>query len=107
MDPKTGAIVAMVNYPSYDPNNFTEVYEMERVLYQDYPNPRQDLFGYPLFVVDTMSGTISTNIDGKYIKLREARDDEIENFAIQKFKYKNGYGAGNYKNEVLSALYEP
>lgn len=107
MDPKTGAIIAMANYPSYDPNNFTNVYEMEPVLYETYPNPKVDLFGYPLFVIDTMSGTVSTNIDGKRLKLRPAQEDEIDNFAIQKFKYKNGYGAGNYKNDVISALFEP
>ena len=107
MDPKTGAIIAMVNYPDYDPNNFTEVYEMEPVLYETYPNPSWDLFGFPLFVIDSASGSISSNIDGKRVKLREANDMEIGNFAIQKFKFKNGYGVGNYKNDVVSALYEP
>jgi cell division protein FtsI/penicillin-binding protein 2 len=43
MDPKTGAILAMVNTPDYDPNNFPEVYEMERVLYASYPSPPEDL----------------------------------------------------------------
>lgn len=107
MDPKTGAITAMVNYPSYDPNNFTDVYDMEPVLYADYPNPREDLFGMPIYVVDTQSGTLSTNIAGKRLKLREATDDEINNFAIQKYKFKNKYGVGNYQNHVISALYEP
>jgi len=107
MDPKTGAIIAMVNYPDYDPNNFTEVYEMEKVMYDQYPDPSWDLFGFPLFVIDSENGAISSNIDGKRVKLREASDMEISNFAIQKFKFKNGYGVGNYKNDVISALYEP
>jgi cell division protein FtsI/penicillin-binding protein 2 len=71
MDPTTGAVIAMVNYPNYDPNNYTNVYDMESVLYVNYPNPSVDLFGYPLFVIDSGSGgTISTNIDGKRIKMR-------------------------------------
>lgn len=106
-DPKTGAILAMANYPTYDPNQFSAVGELEPVLYTDYKNPGYDLFGFPMFVVDSENGTISHNIDGKFVKLRPATDDEINNFAIQKFKYKNGFGAGNYQNSVISALYEP
>ena len=106
-DPKTGAITAMVNYPSYDPNQFTEVHEIEPVQYADYPKPGYDLFGFPMFVVDSEKGTLTHNIDGKLVKLRQATDDEINNNAIQKFKYKNGYGVGNYQNSVISALYEP
>lgn len=44
MNPKTGAIIAMANYPDYDPNDFTEVYEVERVNMMKYPNPDFDLF---------------------------------------------------------------
>lgn len=107
MDPTTGAVIAMVNYPHYDPNNFTSVYDMEPVLYMNYPNPSFDLFGYPLFVIDSTNGTMSTNIDGKRIKMRSAQEDEIANFAITKYKFKNGFGVGNYKNDVVGSLYEP
>ena len=107
MDPTTGAIIAMANYPHYDPNNFTNVYDMEPVLYVNYPNPSEDLFGYPLFIIDSASGTLSTNIDGKRIKMRDATDDEIANFAITKYKFKNGFGVWNYKNDVVGSLYEP
>jgi cell division protein FtsI/penicillin-binding protein 2 len=107
MDPTTGAIIAMVNYPNYDPNSFTSVYDMEPVLYADHPNPSDDLFGYPLFVMDSMSGTLSTNIDGKRIKMRDATTDEVANFAMTKYKFKNGFGVGNYKNDIVGSLYEP
>jgi cell division protein FtsI/penicillin-binding protein 2 len=107
MDPTNGAIIAMVNYPNYDPNNFTNVYDMEPVLYVNYPNPSTDLFGYPLFIIDSASGTLSTNIDGKRIKMRNATDDEIGNFAITKYKFRNWFGVGNYKNDVVGGLYEP
>ncbi len=107
MDPTTGAIIAMVNFPNYDPNSFTIVYDMEPVLYATYPNPSNDLFGYPLFVTDSMSGTLSTNIEGKRIKMRNATEDEVMNFAVTKYKFKNGFGIGNYKNDIVGSLYEP
>jgi cell division protein FtsI/penicillin-binding protein 2 len=107
MNPKTGAVIAMVNYPDFNPNSFTDVYEMERVLYTTYQNPLFDLWGQPLYVEDSMSGTFMTNIDGNRIKLRDATDAEISNFAISKYKYKNRFGVWAYKNDVVSALYEP
>lgn len=106
-DPKTGAIIAMVNYPNYDPNQYTGVHELEPVLYNKYENPFHQLFGMPLFVADSQSGSILHTVDGKLLKLREATDDEKMNSAIQKYKYKNGYGIGNYQNATISALYEP
>ena len=107
MNPTTGAVIAMVNYPDYDPNNFTSIYDMEPVLYVDYPKPSIDLFWYPLFIIDTASGTMSTNIEWKRIKMRSATEDEIENFAITKYKFKNWFWIGNYKNDVVGSLYEP
>jgi stage V sporulation protein D (sporulation-specific penicillin-binding protein) len=107
MDPKTGDIISMVNYPDYDPNSFTQVYEMEKVDYLRYPNPYFDLFGVILFVPDTASGTTYSNIDGKRLRLREASPDEVTNFAIPKYKYKNKFGAGVYTNNIITALYEP
>lgn len=107
MDPKTGAVISMVNYPDYDPNSFTDVYEMEKVDYTTYGNPYFDLFGTPLFVPDTQSGTIISNIDGQRIKLRNATEDEIKNFGIEKYKYKNKYGVGVYSNSIITDLYEP
>jgi cell division protein FtsI/penicillin-binding protein 2 len=29
LDPKTGAVIAMANYPDFDPNSFGDVYEIE------------------------------------------------------------------------------
>lgn len=91
MDPKTGAIIAMVNYPNFDPNEYTSVYEMEQVSYADYPNPAFDLLGYPLFVEDSQSGTTNVVIDGTKRKLRSATEAEIASPAYVKFKYKNGF----------------
>ncbi|MFZ2255727.1 MAG: penicillin-binding transpeptidase domain-containing protein [Patescibacteria group bacterium] len=63
MNPKTGAVVAMVNSPSFDANDFTSVYDMELVSYAVYPKPEQDLRGYPLYVIDSGSGTLLANVE--------------------------------------------
>lgn len=107
MDPKNGAIIAMVNAPTFDANDFTDVYDMELVSYAAYPNPEKDLLGYPLYVVDSASGSWLANVEGKRLKLRTATEDEVRNYAIMKYKFKNGFGDGNYKNDVLGSLYEP
>lgn len=107
MNPKTGAVVAMVNSPSFDANDFTSVYDMELVSYAVYPKPEQDLRGYPLYVIDSGSGTLLANVEWKRLKLRLATEDEIGNYAIMKYKFKNGFGDGNYKNDVVGSLYEP
>lgn len=107
MNPKTGAVIAMANYPDYNPNNFTEVSEMEKVNTLVYPNPSNDLFGVDLYVVDTQSGSFFANIEGKRLKLRLATENEVAVFAIPKFMYKNKFWAGVYTNDTLTALYEP
>ena len=107
MNPKTGAVIAMANYPDYNPNNFTDVYEIERVSYAAYPNPNSDLFGVDLFVIDTQSGSFFANIEGKRLKFRLATESEVSISAIPKFMYKNKFWAWVYTNDTLTALYEP
>ncbi|MDD2907481.1 MAG: penicillin-binding protein 2 [Candidatus Gracilibacteria bacterium] len=106
MDPKTGNIIAMANYPTYDLNNFGDVYELEKVKYSEFPNPATDLLGFPIFVEDNQNGT-KFIYDNKEINLREATREELGNMALVKYKYKNGYGAAVYSNDIVSAVYEP
>ncbi|OIP54113.1 hypothetical protein AUK10_01485 [Candidatus Gracilibacteria bacterium CG2_30_37_12] len=106
MDPKTGAIIAMVTYPDFDPNNFGEVYEIEKVSYAKYPIPSFDLLGVPLFIEDSEKGS-PTMVAKKKISLRAATEAEIDNRAIPKYKYKNMFGPGTYEADPVSALYEP
>lgn len=106
MDPKTGAIISMVSYPDFDPNNFGDVYELERMSYAKYPNPSFDLLGIPLFVEDSENGT-PIMVAKKKISLRSATEAEIGNRAIPKYKYKNMFGPGVYEADPVSSLYEP
>jgi len=96
----------MASYPDFDPNNFGDVYQLERVSYAKYPNPSFDLLGYPLFVEDSTIG-VEVMVGKNKIKLRAATEDEIGNPAIPKYKYKNMYGPGVYQSDPVAALYEP
>lgn len=106
MDPKTWNVIAMANYPSYDLNNFWDVYELEKVRYSEYPNPSTDLLWFPIFVEDNQNGT-KFIYDNKEIFLREASREELWDIALVKYKYKNGFWAWVYQNDIISALYEP
>jgi len=96
----------MANYPSYDLNNYWDVYELEKVRYSKYPDPKIDLLGYPVFVEDFENGT-KYYYDNKEIYLREASREELWDITLVKYKYKNDFWAQVYKNDAISALYEP
>ena len=106
MNPKTGDIVAMANYPSYNINNYGDVYEIEKVRYSKYPDPKIDLLGYPVFVEDKANWK-KFFYDNKEIYLRKATREELWDVTLVKYKYKNWFWAGVYKNDAISSLYEP
>lgn len=106
MDPHTWEIIAMASAPSFDPNSPWDVYELEKVTYQKYPNPALDLLWKVVFVEDNVQGKEHL-YDGKKLLLREATKEEITNTALVKYKYKNDLWAEAYKNDAVSGLYEP
>ncbi len=106
MDPNSWEVVAMVNYPDFDPNEFWNVYEIEKVSYWKYPNPWFDLLWMPVFVEDSLNW-FDIYIQGKKKKFRLATEQELWNRAIPKFKYKNNFWPWIYKNDVIWSLYEP
>ncbi|MCT4616800.1 MAG: penicillin-binding protein 2 [Candidatus Gracilibacteria bacterium] len=106
MNPKTGELIAMADYPTYDPNNFGDVYEIEKVDFNKYQNPEVDLLGIPILIQDKIEGE-KYFYKGKTLLLREATDDERLNSAVVKYKYKNDFGPAVYKNDAISELYEP
>ncbi|PID86291.1 hypothetical protein CSB08_01365 [Candidatus Gracilibacteria bacterium] len=106
MEPKTGRIISMANYPTFDLNNPGNVYELEKVTPIKYPNPLEDLLGIDVFVEDNINGE-EFYYNSKIILLRKAIPEEIGNPLVTKYKYKNDFGAGVYKNDAISSLYEP
>ena len=106
MNPKNWKIIAMANYPSFDPNNPGEVYELEKVNYKKYKNPANELIGKWVFVEDKIKGK-EFYINWKKIFLRKATRNELWNYALKKYIYKNDFWAAVYRNWVISDLYEP
>lgn len=106
MEPKTGRVLSMANYPTYDLNNYSDVYEIEKVKYSKYPDPKIDLLWYPVFVED-IENWEKFYYDSKNIFLRKATREELWDIALVKYKYKNDFWPQIYKNDAISFLYEP
>lgn len=106
MQPKTGKILSLANYPKYDPNNPGEVYDLKKVNYVEYEKPEYDLLGKTVYVEDNENGK-KFIYDGKTIYLREAEREEYLDYSKDKYTYRNEFGAGVYKNDAISSLYEP
>lgn len=106
MNPKTWDIIAMANYPTYDLNNYWDIYELEKVKYSKYPDPKTDLLWMPIYVEDFESWE-KFFYDNKEIFLRKATREELWDIALVKYKFKNDFWAQAYKNDVISSLYEP
>lgn len=106
LEPKTGKILSLANYPSYDPNNPWEVYALKKVNYWEYPEPESDLLGKTVFVEDFERGE-KFIYDGWEIYLRFAEREEYIDYEKVKYIYKNNFWAWVYQNDAISWLYEP
>jgi len=106
MEPSTWKILSLANYPSFDPNNPGEVYELKKVNYTEFPDPETDLLWRSVFVEDVENGE-KFIYDGWTIYLREAQREEYADYEKTKYTYKNGFWAWVYQNDAVSWLYEP
>ncbi len=99
MDPKTGAIIALANYPTFDPNNFGDVFELEEfnIVPEDMPNlkPATNPGEYNFMVNERT---------GEQFKVFERKQ---EDGSIKFFRYKNYVGPEVYHNKAVSFPYEP
>ena len=90
MDPFTGDVVAMAQYPSFNPNFFQDVYEMK----ETFSDPGK---GKPMFIKGK---------DGELINIPDHERNTISASAV-KYVYKNQVGPGGFYNMIVQQPYEP
>lgn len=102
MDPKTGRVIAMAQYPGFDPNEYSKALETEDISLTEDQKQND--------IATTGEGGNETN----YLYL-----DKDSHYKIQIFKniistgrviyskFKNKIGAGVYRNQSVSDLFEP
>ena len=135
MEPFTGEILAMGNYPNFDPNNFGEVYGLRKTDPKEWEVENLEKMEENIDVYPTQPVFIQTD-EGEYEQVRysflkketedilialerkrngekdidpETGDEkEIEiPEPIDKYVYKNRFGLGAYVNRAVMSLYEP
>ena len=92
MNPFTGAIIAMANYPTFDPNHFSDAYSLRKLEKSEI----EDL--YPTMEV------FKRDEKGHYLPIAEG---DLENDQIEKYIYENKFGPAVFKNKIVSEFYEP
>jgi stage V sporulation protein D (sporulation-specific penicillin-binding protein) len=99
MNPKTGEILAMANYPTFNPNDFTSVFDMKEIKLSDAEieslakvdeGENQKFYFYT-----------DRNLDRKF---EVFKDPEIPN---EYYRYDNFVGSEAYRNKTITDLYEP
>jgi cell division protein FtsI/penicillin-binding protein 2 len=97
IEPFSGAILAMANFPTFDPNFFGNVYARRRTTAEDL-----DLIfeTTPVFKKDENGRFVRSNFE-EFKKAWEL------NFDPEFFVYKNWRGPESYLNKTVQNLYEP
>ncbi len=100
MNPKTGAIIAMASYPDFNPNDYSAVFDKERINLSE-----QEIQN--LLPIEGKENTF-------WLYRNEATQDRLmifqktlPNGQIIHEKYKNNIGAEAYQNKPVTAPYEP
>lgn len=99
VNPKTGAVLAMAHYPSFDPNNFGEVFKKVEISL----TPEEIKGLYPTKDPDTYYFYVNEITLDRYLVF-EKKD---ENGNTHYYRYENLVGPEVYHNKIVSWPYEP
>ncbi len=99
IDPETGAIIAMANYPTFDPNLYGQVYNLQEIELTEEEWERV----YNMGDEEDPVWWFYTQIDpDERVRIFQDSDDP-ETW----YSYENMYGPEVYKNKTIQAIYEP
>lgn len=100
MDPKSGRIIAMAHYPSFDPNDYGTVYDKEEIRLSE-----QEITD--LVPVENQENTfwLYRNVAAQD-RLMVFKKELADGTVIYE-RYKNNIGPEAYQNKVVSQPYEP
>ncbi|MFH1218299.1 MAG: hypothetical protein V1679_00460, partial [Candidatus Peregrinibacteria bacterium] len=99
MNPKTGEIIAMAHVPTYDPNNYGDVFKKVEVRFSPediknlYPSDFEGIYYFYTNLITLDKYTVFEEID--------------ENGVSTYYKYENIFGPEVYHNKAVSWPYEP
>lgn len=97
MDPSNGKIIAMANYPTFDPNAYGDVYDHRRTTPEDLENIYKTT---PLFTRDDFNRYQDSDFETYTNEWKLHFDPEF-------YVYKNRVGPEAYKNKIVQDVYEP
>lgn len=90
IDPFTGRIIAMANAPTFNPNQFGDVYDKRQLkTYERVPQ------------------TIRVFVKNDKDQFVLAEKNERDNSALDRYIFENNLGEGVYLNKTIQEIYEP
>jgi len=101
MDPKSGRVLAMANYPAFDPNEFGEALQKE-IIELTY-DEKQNILTKVKDDYETHYLVINEDVNDMLLLFEE----EVEDNKTIYYKYKNNVGPEVYKNRTVTDIYEP
>lgn len=100
MDPKTGKIMAIAHYPSFDPNNYSDAMKTEEIVL----TPEEVKQLVPITGEENMFWFYrNVAAEDRYKVIRVQKDDGSYIYK----RYKNWIGLEAYQNKVVDQPYEP
>lgn len=102
MDPKTGRIISMAHYPTFDPNEYSKALETEDIVLTNEQISRD-----VMTIGDAGSETHYLYLDWDSHYRMELFKTIMESGRTIYSKFKNGMGARVFRNRAVSDIFEP